>query len=588
VDFGETIAAVAPGFGPDWIALREANSGELILRLVKDDVPIKGRVLDLEGRPVAGVTVRVIRVRKMAGEDLTPWLKELQANPSDRNAVGEVQVKYEQIMSHVWGVLGMPKSVKTGADGRFQFRGFGRERVVGLSIEGPGIEYRYLTVMTRSGPMKGLPPQIHGAVFDHLAAPSKPIRGTVREKGSEKPLAGIRVGCQAAAGEEGTETITDKHGRYEIPGIRKSEQYILYVGGGPFLWQHKDVGDTPGLEPIAVDFAVERALVVRVRVTEKGTGRPVRGLVQYAVSSDNPSLARYETFQRSGVGWSINEKDGSFDQVVLPGRGFIAFRAMKEHYVRSRLKGKEESRFLGGVILSPLLLDTFNAVVPINPSAKDPKSLVCDIVLDRGQTLSGTIADPEGRLLAGTMVSGLNAVMSLHPTSEAEFKLATPNFTATGLDPQRPRTLVFYHAEKKLAKSVVMRGDEKGPLVVRLEPLGAFTGRLVDPKGNPREGAEVSLLFEKKQEAVLPGELVFSTNPLHKILLPSKAIADKNGRFRIEGLIAGVKYDLWIGQGEKNFERVSKGATAKAGVSADLGVIKIKASPKMGDKEPEK
>ena len=51
------VAAVAAGYGPDWVALKEPGA-ELTLRLVKDDVPIKGRVLDLEGRPIAGATVR--------------------------------------------------------------------------------------------------------------------------------------------------------------------------------------------------------------------------------------------------------------------------------------------------------------------------------------------------------------------------------------------------------------------------------------------------------------------------------------------------------------------------------------------------
>jgi hypothetical protein len=329
-----------------------------------------------------------------------------------------------------------------------------------------------------------------------------------------------------------------------------------------------------------VDFEVERALVLRVRVTEKDTGKPVRGLVQYALGSDNRSLDRYTTYPRNLVSWDVNEKDGTYKQVVLPGPGYIAFRAIKEPYARSRIKGKENEKFLGGVLFQPLFVETFHAVVPINPSADDPKSLTCEIVLDRGRTLTGTIADPEGRPLSGTMVCGLNAVMSLHSTREADSVLATPSFTATGLDPRYPRALIFYHAEKKLGKTVVLRGDEKGPLTVRLEPLGGFTGRLVDAKGNPRVGIEVSLLFEQKQEAVLPGELIFSNHPLHKILFSGKAITDKDGRFHIKGLIADLKYDLWISQGDKYSERVSNGAAAKAGGTADIGEIKTEAPSK--------
>ena len=87
------------------------------------------------------------------------------------------------------------------------------------------------------------------------------------------------------------------------------------------------------------------------------------------------------------------------------------------------------------------------------PSAQDPKSLLCDIVLERGRSVSGTIADAEGCPLSGTHVYGLRAVMPYRAPRESEYILATPFFTTTGLDPRHPRTLVFFHAEKKLGKT---------------------------------------------------------------------------------------------------------------------------------------
>src|SRR5262249_7837189 len=63
VPIGPAIAPIAPGFGPDWaaIALRPADA-EITLRLRRDDVPIEGRVIDLEARPVAGVDVTVASI----------------------------------------------------------------------------------------------------------------------------------------------------------------------------------------------------------------------------------------------------------------------------------------------------------------------------------------------------------------------------------------------------------------------------------------------------------------------------------------------------------------------------------------------
>jgi RNA polymerase sigma factor (sigma-70 family) len=44
------VVAIADGFGPDWVRLDQVDARALTLRLAKDDVPITGRVLDLEGR----------------------------------------------------------------------------------------------------------------------------------------------------------------------------------------------------------------------------------------------------------------------------------------------------------------------------------------------------------------------------------------------------------------------------------------------------------------------------------------------------------------------------------------------------------
>ena len=64
---GAEIAAVAPGYGPAWLtaeSLLKLEEGTASWRLVRDDVPIRGRVLDSQGRPVAGVTVHASEIRE--------------------------------------------------------------------------------------------------------------------------------------------------------------------------------------------------------------------------------------------------------------------------------------------------------------------------------------------------------------------------------------------------------------------------------------------------------------------------------------------------------------------------------------------
>ena len=58
------VVASAPGFGPGWASAvrQQGETGEVVIRLVADGPPIEGRIVDLEGRPVAGAQVKAERV----------------------------------------------------------------------------------------------------------------------------------------------------------------------------------------------------------------------------------------------------------------------------------------------------------------------------------------------------------------------------------------------------------------------------------------------------------------------------------------------------------------------------------------------
>ena len=54
--------------------------------------------------------------------------------------------------------------------------------------------------------------------------------------------------------------------------------------------------------------------------------------------------------------------------------------------------------------------------------------------------------------------------------------------------PVEPRRVTVTHAGRKLIGSVYLKGDESGPLTIRLQPYGTITGRIVDEDGRPRGG----------------------------------------------------------------------------------------------------
>src|SRR5262249_20727645 len=74
------VLAVGKGHGPGLVFTTSTKQlANVTVRLVKD-VPIEGRVLGLEGQPVAGVRVQVQEVftQTRDAEDLKPWLEALR------------------------------------------------------------------------------------------------------------------------------------------------------------------------------------------------------------------------------------------------------------------------------------------------------------------------------------------------------------------------------------------------------------------------------------------------------------------------------------------------------------------------------
>jgi protocatechuate 3,4-dioxygenase beta subunit len=572
-----TVLAVAQGYGPAWgSAGKPPAAGELTLQLVPDDVPIQGRVLDLQGKPVAGVRVRVRGLSRPKAGDLTAWLDALQANPKDAYPIGH---KFLTRL-HPPGFVPFFPTTATGTDGRFQLKGIGRERVVGLILEGPTIEIQQVNVRTRPGALiqtsgfKEHPysdrPLYYGATFDHLAGPTRPIVGVVRDKDTGKPLAGVTVQSDKFANHEVSgrnlvRTTSDADGRYRLtgmPGGPGNRIKAVPGAGQPYLMSLQTVPDSPGFEPATVDFVLQRGVRIQGRVLDKATGQPVQAQVEYFVFADNPHRLEAPGFDSDRL---QTKADGSFEFVGLPGRGLVCASAWEDRYLTaagaSQIKGQDK-RGMYRTYPHLCVASHYHTLVEINP-ARDAEPLTCDVILDPGRTLTGTVLGPDGQPLPGALVCGLKSVFAMSWETEP---LPTAEFTAVGLQANRPRRLVFLHQGQALAGTVLVRGDEKGPVTVRLGPWGSVTGRLVATDGLPRAGAD--LLFISGGEGDDPSR---GSHPTRSFT------TDQNGKFHIDGLVPGLRYILVVQEdGIQRVRLVRENLTVQAGERKDLGDVEAR------------
>ena len=157
-------------------------------------MPIAGRILDLQGRPVVGAKVTRGRIAAEGPEGIDPYLKLVREDPMAAS-------NHRFARSYHWGhgLPGQPSSVVTDREGRFRLAGIGRDRIVDLFIEGPTIQNATITAMTRNAPAVSMPKTffrpttVHGATFDHLIPPGRALTGIVTDRRTGRPLAGVKV-----------------------------------------------------------------------------------------------------------------------------------------------------------------------------------------------------------------------------------------------------------------------------------------------------------------------------------------------------------------------------------------------------------
>ncbi len=286
--------------------------------------------------------------------------------------------------------------------------------------------------------------------------------------------------------------------------------------------------DSPALEPVTFDIALKRAILVRGRVTDKATGRPVPGYVGAYSFRDDPHVRDYPGFEGSIIQYVPLKDDGRFEVVALPGRGIITGFSDPRRY---RL-GVGAAAIQGSQYFNTLPISTYREQYHVFAAVDlDPKvgSATVDLQVDPGKSLTIQVADPEGKPLIPTRVTGAGA----GPQREKEWD--TPAVEVRALDPSEPRRVTISHDGRKLVGSVYLKGDEAGPLTVRLQPWGTITGRIVDEDGQPRDGVWIGTLFgDDPQRAELPTS--DSSGPIR---------TGRDGRFRVEGFVPGVKYGAY-------------------------------------------
>ncbi len=407
----------------------------------------------------------------------------------------------------VWASANPDASGRTDAEGRFQVTAPGNRRF-DLEVLAPGYLPKRVLV-TR--------PQLVSRKIGTLALTrAGKLRGRVVDlKG--RPLAGAAVVAisQNALGQRAfspadpvtDRAVTDPQGRFELQRVRPEQSYEVRASrAGTFPAAERA---TVAEQPRDLTLVLAPAREARGKVQD-AAGKPIAGaeaIVRPALrpgSSDNGA--------DNGTG-TQSDAQGVFSLPELPAA---------EVELTVRRKG-----------YAPALLPALRI-----PTGTGPADLGV-VTLRPGATLAGRVIDHRGQAVPGGEVFFLDKPAdpnemerALKDRKPAATVAADGRFSIEDLAQGAPVHVAVRSPGFLIAQARSVRPPTEKPVVIRLEPEAALSGRVVDEAGAPVPGARIDLHWQ----AFLPEE---PDRPVGQPILRNTR-ADGEGRFKLRGIPAGA------------------------------------------------
>lgn len=451
------LVAAADGFGFGISPVTSAGNPDARIEMV-EDVPIKGRLVTLEGKPVAGARVRVtdVGVPNDGLDKLFQKAEELGWNYVDSDPFR---------VFHRVGRLRNPcpfPLATTDKDGRFTLPGVGKHRVVTLDLEGPDITAAQLTVVNQPGPPGSFgfadaknPPkfQFFRTPVDYVTAPVQPFDGRVTDRDTGRPIPNLLVFSQTgnAPNYASVRARTDRDGRYKLVGLDPGPHSIQVDPGpdDPYFVTSQMGGRTASLEPVRLDFILKRAARLTGRVTDVRTGLPVAGCeLHYHPARDNEATTDYLGARR---GLSFRAKtglDGRFRINAVPGSGWLAvwggsgggFIPASERDLQGEVADRNPPAKLE-VRHGEITPFVHRAIAAVTATLDKPTAV--DVTVDSGVTVPVRLTGPDGEPVGGVRVMGADG-------SPAHWTKPLEAVEVGAFNPDRPRPIIFLHPDKNL------------------------------------------------------------------------------------------------------------------------------------------
>ena len=388
------------------------------------------------------------------------------------------------------------------------------------------------------------------------------------------------------------EVTTDKDGHYRIdaaPGASiVLKVYPPREGADAYLMRGELV--VPG-DSVAsrVDFALPKGVLVRGRVIEAGTGRPVAGAVVHheAHERNNPYFIKGNP-QRVQPG---RTKGGHGRRRHASAWASCRALAISSSKGRRPTTSTRKSRPWSwpAQIHWPNTRTYPDALRKLSTKPDDGPVDV-EFKLRRGVTVRGHLVDSSGQpvreaLLVSRWYLSRNGMTVNHaPTWKT---LRGGRFELHGCDPGSSAPVLFLDAKNQRGAAIELSGKQAGEdVTVTMKPCGSASVRIVDDQGKPvRAGRSPAHLEVVLSPGASWGDIRFGdqkTSPLMADAIYASNLdvdryrdikTDANGRMTFPTLIPGATYRIIVFNQK---EKTEIEFTVEPGEAKDLGDLKIR------------
>jgi protocatechuate 3,4-dioxygenase beta subunit len=557
--------AMAPGYGAGWVEI-DPDADEPVAEItLRPEQVIEGRLFDLTGRPVVGVRVEVHFMGRVVPAPPGGVVRETAEGP-------------DLPWSHGRERPAWPGPAYSDAEGRVTLRGIGRGVRVRLGVDDPRFARLMPVIDTDDAPS----PKTVSIALE----PARIIAGRVTDAETGQAIPHARLLVLSYKGSAGfvNEFEADDQGRFRLNPL-SADRYSLSAyppPGLPYLHAGTSIFPWPkGALEHHVDVAMRRGVVIRGKVVEEGTGRPVAGArLSFA--------GRRVTDEATGAsnGTAETAPDGSYQIAVLPGPGYLVVLAPSDDYVYLSM-GQGTLRYdqPGGRRFYA------HAFVALDPKAGAEETDVT-VTLRRGATVRGRVIGPDGRPIASAaMIDRVflppspGAYLSWRYQDAA--RVRDGHYEVHGLDPDAEVPVHFLDPNGRLGATAMLSGKSgsDGPVTVRLEPCGTARVRLVDRDGKPvagYRGAGLIVIIVTPGASLtggpdLPRDILADADSLAAIdpaYYGDDLVSDADGRIALPDLIPGATFSVRV-RNRDHQVTFRKEFTIKPGETIDLGEIVV-------------